>query len=235
MQQTLSGSVASAKHVDLLAHSLPCPSHMQARCVDVMGLAAKCCKPQPPPQAALQAALQRAQLQPRPHLRRCGHPRPLRQVSTHNLVQVHRPLALRAVDALVPEGPQRALHPPLIALGDLGAVKAQRAHHLHRQRRQRGWVFWPQGCLCCCYTGWQARTGRGAGAKWLCVRCNAAAPAAQSGARTLRKQRVRRRCWCAFLMPMPGSELAKSQPASTHICSNRGCRLGLVVGGISCS
>jgi hypothetical protein len=37
---------------------------------------------------------------------------------------------------------------------------------------------------------------------------------------TRRKLRVRLRCACAFLTPMPGREGRKSQPDMTHICSS---------------
>lgn len=72
------------------------------------------------------------------HLRCCWHSRPCRQVASQNLMQVHRCTPARAVHALVHEGPQCTLNALLVALWDLGAVKAQRPHNLHRRDTGQG-------------------------------------------------------------------------------------------------
>lgn len=70
------------------------------------------------------------------YLRSSRHTRPRCQVATRDLMQVYRRAPAWAVHALVPEGPQRALHATLVALWDLGAVKAQGTHHLACQEQQ---------------------------------------------------------------------------------------------------
>ena len=52
------------------------------------------------------------------------------QLAPWHIPQVHKHPALRAVDALVVEGPDSTLHPPLIVLGHWCAAEPQVFDHL---------------------------------------------------------------------------------------------------------